>query len=168
MLNVVLLKISRGVSETKYFCPHVTSAPAAVIAVVLSGAGRQAFPMMQHAARRTAHAVGLVGEAGGARRVAGCQSHQRHQRLPLNAKTGVRLHVMQGSNFGAAVAHFLLRLIGKVLHGAGSAKSEALKVEARDVCESLIRMRTFPALLNLDSNFNLLRLKATNNGSSIF
>lgn len=49
-----------------------TSASVAAVRVMLSWALGNALPMMQCGARQTAHALGVVGETGGAGGVADC------------------------------------------------------------------------------------------------
>lgn len=50
-----------------------TSAPAVGIQVIVSRALGNTFSMMQGGPRHAAHALGVVGETGGTRRIAGCE-----------------------------------------------------------------------------------------------
>lgn len=57
-----------------------TSAPAVGIQVVVSRAVGNTFPMMQGGPGHAAHALGVVRETGGTRRIAGCEV----QRVAVN------------------------------------------------------------------------------------
>lgn len=57
-----------------------TSAPAVGIQVIVSRALGNTFSMMQGGPRHAAHALGVVRETGGTRRIAGCEA----QRVTVN------------------------------------------------------------------------------------
>lgn len=77
-------KLFFSVAKTKpkktLLVPLPTSAPAVGIQVIVSRALGNTFSMMQGGPRHAAHALGVVRETGGTRRIAGCEP----QRVTVN------------------------------------------------------------------------------------